>query len=387
MGLFTLVLHVHLMATNLKIFLVAGEESGDIHGSNLIRQLKRLADFSLYGTGGERLKSLDQKQYFDINQMTIIGISEVFSQLFFILNMFKTLKKRLLEVSPDLVILVDYPGFNLRFARFAHERGFKVVYFIAPQIWAWHYSRIEKIKRYVDFVLCILPFEEKIFKSEGVNARYIGNPIVDNIHIKINSKDEFYNINSLKTDKKTIGILPGSRKREIEALMPEILKAYVKLNDNFNFILPVASNLKVDEVLKFTQNTEIKVVQNSNYDVMKYADMLWICSGTATLEAAILQTPMVILYKVGKLTELIGKIFIKTKFIGLPNIVAGEEVVVELIQSRMNSDEIIENTSKVFKDYSVIKSKLSCISKNFLGVNPSLGAAKEIYSQFIKTNI
>ena len=387
MELFTLPLHVHPMATDLKIFLVAGEESGDIHGSNLIRQLKKLTDFSLFGTGGERLKILGQKQYFNVNQMTIVGISEVFSKLPFILKMFKFLKRKLLEINPDIVILVDYPGFNLRFSKFASEMGFKVVYFIAPQIWAWHYSRIKKIKRHVDFVLCILPFEEEIFKSEGVDAKYIGNPVVDNIRINVTSKKEFYSVNKLRTDKKTIGIMPGSRKRELDALMPEILLAYQKLRDDFNFILPVASNLSLEDVTRFTKNTDIKIVQNANYDVMKYADLLWICSGTATLEAAILEIPMIILYKVSKFTEMMGRLLIRTKFIGLPNIIGGEEIVAELIQNRMNSKEIVENTYRVLEDYSVIKSKLSGISKNFLELNPSLEAATEIYSRFIGKNV
>lgn len=384
---FILQLHVHQMATKHKIFLLAGEESGDIHGSNLIRQLKKLADFSLYGTGGKRLKSLGQQQYFDVNHMTIIGISEVLSKLHFVFKMFKTLKKSLLEVNPDLVILVDYPGFNLRFAKFAKQHGFNVVYFIAPQVWAWHYSRVKNIRKYVDLVLCILPFEEKIFKNEGINAKYIGNPIVDNIQTKMEIKKEFYGLNGLSPDKKTIGLFPGSRKREIDALMPEILNAYKSLKGEFNFILAAASNIDVNEILKYTDGTGIKVVQDYNYDVMKYADLLWICSGTATLEAAILETPMVILYKVGKLTELIGRTLIKTKFIGLPNIISGEEVICELIQDKMNSEEIIENTRKILKDYLDIKSKLRRISKKFLGMNPSVEASTEIYSHFFQKNI
>lgn len=384
---FILQLHVHQMATKHKIFLLAGEESGDIHGSNLIRQLKKLADFSLYGTGGKRLKSLGQQQYFDVNHMTIIGISEVLSKLHFVFKMFKTLKKSLLEVNPDLVILVDYPGFNLRFAKFAKQHGFNVVYFIAPQVWAWHYSRVKNIRKYVDLVLCILPFEEEIFKNEGINAKYIGNPIVDNIQTKMEIKKEFYGLNGLSPDKKTIGLFPGSRKREIDALMPEILNAYKSLKGEFNFILAAASNIDVNEILKYTDGTGIKVVQDYNYDVMKYADLLWICSGTATLEAAILETPMVILYKVGKLTELIGRTLIKTKFIGLPNIISGEEVICELIQDKMNSEEIIENTRKILKDYLDIKSKLRRISKKFLGMNPSVEASTEIYSHFFQKNI
>ncbi|UOD33802.1 lipid-A-disaccharide synthase [Deferribacteraceae bacterium V6Fe1] len=367
----------------MKIFLIAGEESADIHGSNMIRHLKKMADFSLYGTGGTRLKSLGQEQYFDINQMTIIGLDEILKKSSLIFNMFKTLKNKLIEKNPDLVILIDYPGFNLRFAKIAKKLGFKVAYYIAPQVWAWHYSRVKKIREYVELVLCILPFEEELFKKEGINAKYVGNPIIDNIMIKYKSKAEFKKDFSL--DKKiTIGILPGSRRKEINNLMPEIIKAYETLKDKYDFVLARASNVDKSLIEHYTQNTSIKVLDDKNYDVMKYSDLLWICSGTATLEAAILQTPMILLYKVGKITEFLGRIVIKTNFIGLPNIIADKQIIPELIQGEMNSDNILHHTNQILKNEINIKDDLKQLSNYFLNLNPSENAAKEIYSLLVK---
>jgi len=367
----------------MKIFLIAGEESGDIHGSNLIRQLQKLTDVSLYGTGGSRLKSIGQEQYFDINQMTIIGLDEILKKSPLIFNMFKTLKSKLIDVKPDLVILVDYPGFNLRFAKIAKKLGVKVVYYIAPQVWAWHYSRVKKIRKYVDFVLCILPFEENLFKKEGINAKYIGNPIIDNIKIKYKSKVEFKKTFGLEK-KITIGILPGSRSKEINNLMPEIIKGYEKLKDNYDFVLAKAANVEESLIERYTANTSIKVLRGLNYDVMKYSDLLWICSGTATLEAAVLQTPMILLYKVGKITEFLGRILIKTNFIGLPNIIADKEIIPELIQGEMNSDNILHHTNEILKNETNIKDDLRQLSNYFLNLNPSEKAAKEIYSLFVE---
>lgn len=367
----------------MKIFLIAGEESADIHGSNMIRHLKKMADFSLYGTGGIRLKSLGQEQYFDINQMTIIGLDEILKKSPLILNMFKTLKAKLIEVNPDLVILVDYPGFNLKFAKIAKKLGFKVVYYIAPQVWAWHYSRVKKIKSFVDLVLCILPFEEELFKKEGINAKYIGNPIADNIIINYKSKVEFKKTFGL--DKKlTIGLLPGSRRKEIYNLMPEIIKAYEKLKDDYDFVLARALNVEESLIKHYTDGTSINLLSGFTYDVMKYSDLLWICSGTATLEAAILQTPMILLYKVGKITEFLGRILIKTSFIGLPNIIAGKEIIPELIQKEMNFSNILQHTNKILKNETNIKADLRQLSNYFLNLNPSENAAKEIYSFLLK---
>ena len=362
-----------------KIFLIAGEESGDIHGSNMIRQLQKLTDFSLYGTGGVRLKKLGQDQYFTSEEMTIIGFDGIIKNFSFILGMFKKLKSKIQEVKPDLIILIDYPGFNLRFAKKIKSLNIPIIYYIAPQVWAWHYSRVKTIRRYIDKVYCILPFEEEIFKKEGIDAKYVGNPILDNIKLKYSNKEDFFSILNLDSNKKTIGILPGSRKREILSLMPEIIKANKILKDNYQFVLAKADSVEQNLIEQFILGSNIKV-SNYNYDVIAYSDIVWVCSGTASLETAFFKKPMIIMYTVSKFTEFIGRILIKTKWIGLPNIVAQKKIVPELLQEAVNSKNITETTKWLDQNYEAVEKQLEIVSELFSSLNPSEKVAKEIFS-------
>ncbi|MEC9491898.1 lipid-A-disaccharide synthase [Flexistipes sp.] len=364
----------------MKVFMIAGEESGDIHGSNLIRQLQKLADVSLYGTGGDNLKSLGQEQYFRTDQMTIIGLDDIVSNIPFIYRMFKTLEEKLDEVKPDLVILVDYPGFNLRFAKKAHAKNCKVVYYIAPQVWAWHYSRVHKIKKYIDKVLCILPFEEELFKREGIDATYVGNPVVDNMKYTFANRSEFCKYLSLDGNKEIIGLLPGSRKREISGLLPEMIKASEHFADNFEFVVAKAAGVNANVIAEYTDNTKVKMAENCTYDVMKYSKLAWVCSGTATLETSLNQTPMILLYKVGSLSWFIGKMLVKTKYAGLPNIIEGREIIPELLQSDMNAENIINKTEMILNNYDKFKKDIENISSKFDRIDPSKKAAEEILS-------
>ncbi len=366
----------------MKIFMIAGEESGDIHGANLIRQLQKLTSVSLYGTGGGNLKSLGQEQYFSTDQMTIIGLDGIISNIPFIFRMFKTLEKKLEEIKPDLVILVDYPGFNLRFAKKAHHVGCKIVYYIAPQVWAWHYSRVNKIRSYVDKVLCILPFEEEIFKKEGINATYVGNPVVDNIRYRFKEKKEFFDFYQFEEDKPVIGLLPGSRKREIENLFPVMVETSAKFGNTFQYVLAKAAGVDLQLIEAFLGGSDIVIAENATYDIMRYADLLWVCSGTATLESALNGTPMILLYKVGKLTEFIGRYVVKTKFLGLPNIIEGKEIIPELLQAEVSAKSLYEKTEEIFKNYNDYLEKIKNVKSKFDKKNPSAIAAQEIYSIF-----
>ncbi|MCA1927705.1 MAG: lipid-A-disaccharide synthase [Calditerrivibrio sp.] len=369
----------------MKIFLVAGEESGDIHGANMIRHLKLMTDFSLYGTGGVNLKDLGQEQYLDISDMTIIGVGQIFSKIPFIINMFKVLKKKLLEVKPDLVVLIDYPGFNLKFAKFAKKNGFKVVYYITPQVWAWHYSRVNIIKMYVDKVYCILPFEEDIFRKEGIDALYVGNPIVDNIKFKHHSREDFFYHLGIKDDKKLVGLLPGSRKREIYDNMPIFMDCVVRFSDRYNFVIAKADSVKEDWLKEYNlEASSIKIVKNSSYDVMKYSDILWCCSGTASLEAAILGTPSIIVYKISTLTNFVLKYFIKPKWIGLPNIILKKTISPELLNQNFNINALFKTTEEILKVADSIREELRYFKTIFEGRNPSQNVAQDIYEHFIK---
>jgi len=363
-----------------KIFLIAGEESGDINAFAVIKELEKLADFRLYGTGGKKLQSLNQVQYFDIKEMEIIGIDEVFRKLPFVIKMFYSLKKRIDEIKPDVVIMVDYPGFNLRFARTVKMMGYPVIYYIAPQVWAWHSSRLKKIKKYVDLLLCILPFEEQFFKNNKITAKYVGNPVTERISPLFANKKDFYNSVGFNMSKKTIGILPGSRIKEIKNLMPDIAKSTNVLSDQYQFVLGKAGSIEKDLIMRYIKNTKIKLVEDGTYDIMTFSDILWICSGTATLEAAIIQTPMIIFYKTGLLTEFLGRIFVKLSYIGLPNIILDKEIVPELIGKDVNQKNIIFHTRQLLNMKEKVVEDLSKISNLFSERRSSLIAAKEIYS-------
>lgn len=364
----------------MKLFLIAGEESGDIHGSNMVRKLGELTDLSLFGTGGHRLKELGQEQYFNADEMTIIGFDGIIKNIPLIFKMFKTLKKKVEEVKPDMIVLVDYPGFNLRFAEKIKQFNIPIVYFISPQVWAWNYKRVHKIRRLINKVLCILPFEEEIFLKENIDVKYVGNPIVDHAKPVYEDKAEFYSKIKLNNKKKVIGILPGSRKKEVQSLMPEIVKAYDKLKGHYHFILGKAESITDEFLNSFIKDTDILVVENMSYDVMAHSDLLWTCSGTATLETAYLRKPMIILYSVGRFTEIVGRILIKSKFVGLPNIISGKKIIPELLQDEMNAKNIIDATGWIFEHYTEVLTQIINVSEQFSDKNPSELAAKEIFS-------
>lgn len=372
-----------------KIFLIAGEASGDIHGANMIRHLKGMTDFSLYGTGGKYLKDQGQLQYFEISDMTIIGISQVVQKLPFIVKMFKILKKKLLEVDPDLVVLIDYPGFNLRFAKYAKKHGYKVIYYIAPQVWAWHYSRIKAIKKYVDFVYCILPFEEEIFKSEGIPSLYVGTPIIDQIKFNFEAKDQFLKYCNISNKKPIIGLFPGSRKKEIVDNMPVFREAIEQFYDRYHFIVAKAPSVKDEWLNVYLEGLDVKVIEDGGYDVMKYADLLWCCSGTATLEAAIIGTPFIIVYILSNVTTWLIKLglffkIVRIKMIGLPNIVLGEQVFPELINEDFSINNLLMYTQSILSKKSEVKNKLSCFKDLFAKQNPSENVVKHMHETFLR---
>lgn len=368
----------------MRLFIIAGEESGDIHASNMVRELKKLGDVELFGTGGSRLKELGQEQYFTSEEMAIIGFGEIIKRLPFIFRMFSVLEERVKEVRPDAVVLVDYPGFNLRFATKVKKLGIPVIYFIAPQVWAWHYSRVHRMKRDVDKVLCILPFEEEIFRKEGISATYVGNPIVDNIRVRCESAEAFRAELGLSADLPVIGVLPGSRRREIEGLMPVIREASLKWEGKAQFVLARAAS--VDPILLdgYIAGTDIRVVNGMTYDVMRHSDMLWCCSGTATLEAGICGTPMIILYTSGYLTKVIARAVAKTDYAGLPNIIAKKLVCPELLFEQFTPDMLSSQTEKEFARIDEVREELNRIREMFIGRNPSQIAAEEIFTLLSK---
>lgn len=366
----------------MKFFIIAGEASGDVHGANLVKELLKIyPNAEISGTGGINLKSLGQKQYFTDKDMAIIGFVEVFKKLPFIFKMFSTIEKAIKEEKPDIIILIDYPGFNLRLAKKIKKYNIPVVYYIAPQFWVWHYSRIFTLKDCCDLTISILPFEMDYFKKENVNGFYAGNPVVDNFKFRFKNKKEFLDNLSFSGNRKIIGILPGSREREIISLMPAFMDAALEY-DNIDFVISKADNISDELINQFIPKKDnIKVLPHAQYDIMQHSDFIWACSGTVTLETAIFEKPMIIAYSASKINVFLAKKISNLRTIGLPNIMAGYELLPEVHcigDGSAKKEMIIEAYNKAMSNIETIKKELAIISSKFKGKNPSFLAAEKI---------
>lgn len=365
----------------MRFFIIAGEASGDVHGANLANALKSVypeATFS--GTGGVCLKALGQKQYFTADEMSIIGFAEVIAKLPFIFKMFSTLEKAVVEEKPDAVILIDYPGFNLRMAKRLKKYNIPIIYFIVPQFWVWDYKRIFALRDYCDLCISILPFELDYFQKEGVNAVYVGNPVIDNFKFRYENKEDFLSASCLSGSKPVIGLLPGSRVKEVSGLLPAFIGAAKSYKDKYDFVIGRAGSISEDLISEYTQGTDIKYLSDAQYDIMKYADFIWVCSGTATLETAIFQKPMLIAYTSSFINIFVVKRLTKIRTAGLPNIIDKSAFIPEIISAHVQPSDIVECHEKVLANLDGIKSRLTKISSLFIGLNPSFLAAKEISS-------
>jgi lipid-A-disaccharide synthase len=368
------------------LMIVAGEVSGDLHGSSLIKELKALdPELNIYGIGGDRMINEGMNVNFHISSMAFLGFVEVIKHIPFIKKVQKELLEIIKEKKIKVVVLIDYPGFNLNFAKKLKELNVKVIYYISPQIWAWGQSRIKKIKAYVDKMIVVFPFEEKIFKDENINVDFVGHPLLDVLkNYNFLSKKELYEKFNLDTEKEILLLLSGSRKHEVQTILPEMIKAAEKLAEKFNFqiIVCASPNIGIDFFENIIDIKAFKIIRGYTYDLMKYAKLGIIKSGTSTLEAAIFELPMVIVYKTNHLTYLIGKKLIKLKEIGMANIIAGENVVPELIQNNLTENKIYEEAKKILLDeklYAGIKSKFSKVKTKLGNEGASKKAAKLIY--------
>ena len=340
---------------NKTIMIVAGEASGDMHGANLVREMLKIDPaLNFYGIGCNKLREEGVKLLANASDMAVVGLTEVVSKLRNILKIMGMMKKSLDERRPDLVILIDYPDFNLPLAKAAKKRGIKVFYYISPQVWAWRKGRIGQIKKTVDKMAVILPFEVDTYGQKGFSVNYVGHPLLDMVKLNY-SKQESRKKFSLVENKITIGILPGSRLSEVEKLMPELLQASEILAQKMpdvQFVLPLADTLEEKIITEIISrfNVKVKVISGHTYDVISCADLALVASGTATLETALLRVPMVIVYKISLLSYVIGRLIVDVKNIGLVNIVAGKTIVPELIQSDASGKRIAEEALSILKN-------------------------------------
>lgn len=370
------------------IFICAGEPSGDLIGSLLAKELKRIRpEARLAGIGGDNMEEAGVDVQFNIvRDLAIIGIVEVITNSGQILRLMRDTKKYLREKRPDILVVIDYPGFNLRMAGFAHGLGIKVIYYVIPQIWAWHRSRIKKIREYVDRAIPILPFEEKFLRDEGVEAKYIGHPLLDIMKLTMD-RDEVFRRFEFDPKKKLVALLPGSRKGEVEKLFPVMLEAAEKIEQAYpdvQFVLPKASTLPQEQIDRILSNysVDVKVVEAFRYNVRAATDFAIVASGTATLETGILGCPMLIVYKIAYPTWLIGKMIVKVPYIGLINIVAGDLVAQELLQDQCTAENVANQCVRILSDpeeVERIKYQLGVIKEKLGGAGASRRAAETVY--------
>ena len=335
----------------MRYYIIAGEASGDLHGSNLMKSIRELdpdAEFRFWG--GDLMVAAGGTLVQHINKTSFMGFWEVFRNLGYILARIRHCKKDLAGYKPDAVILIDYPGFNLRMARFANKLGIRVFYYISPKVWAWNQSRVEMIKKYVDHMLTIFPFETSFYRNFGYMVDYVGNPLLDAVESRTyrdESAEEFNERNGL-SGRPVISILAGSRIQEIENCLPVMLSV-IRHYPEYQFVIAGAPSVNPDIYLRYTEN-KVPLLFNQTYPVLQQSVAAMVVSGTATLEAALLGAPLVVCYRGSFLSYQIAKRFIKVKYISLVNLIMGKEVVRELIQDDFNSRNLKGELDKLLHD-------------------------------------
>ncbi|HLO46057.1 MAG TPA: lipid-A-disaccharide synthase [Leadbetterella sp.] len=352
----------------MKYFIVAGEKSGDMHAANLCLELVKLRpNAEMTGWGGEKMEAAGVNILKNYRELAFMGFWEVIKNLSTILGFFKLAKKQIRDFNPDVVILVDYAGFNLKLAKWAKNEGFKVVYYIAPKAWAWRASRAETIKKYVDLLLVIFPFEKAFFEKYGINTRFVGNPLFDEI-AKFQANPKFREENGL-ANKRIVALLPGSRKQEIEnmlGLMLNLTKEYADIQ----WVVAGISNF--DTGFYTMHGGDFKVIFDQTYDLLAVADAAVVTSGTATLETALFKVPQVVVYKTSNFSYQIAKRLVKIKYISLVNLVAQKQVVKELIQDEYSLKNAKNELEKLLFDNKCRDKQLM----EYNGIIETLGTTK-----------
>ncbi|OBP50126.1 lipid-A-disaccharide synthase [Riemerella anatipestifer] len=350
----------------MKYYIIAGEASGDLHGSNLMKALKQKdpnATFRFWG--GDLMEQQGGTLVKHYRDLAFMGFVEVVQNLGTILRNIKFCKEDIRNFCPDVLILIDYPGFNLRIAKFAKKLGIKVVYYISPQLWAWKESRVNIIKKYVDEMLVILPFEKDFYKKHQIEAHFVGHPLLDALSDLPPIDIQAFKKEHQLSDKKIIALLPGSREQEVKKMLSIMLSVRSEFKD-YQFVIAGAPSLPKSFYESYVDK-EVNFISNKTYDLLRCSDAALVTSGTATLETALLEVPEVVCYRGSKISYEIAKRLIKhIKYISLVNLIMDKEVVKELIQDELNTPNLVkelklilnENRASLLSDYKILKEKL-----------------------------
>lgn len=339
----------------MKIMFSAGEASGDTHGASVAKALREIyPSVEMFGMGGNLMDEAGVRIVYDIKNLGVIGLVEIVKSLpkFFKLRTY--LKHIMMKERPDVLVCIDYPGFNMKLAEVAHQLGIPVLYYIAPTIWAWHSSRGKTIKKYVTKVASIFPFEAEAYGKYNCDVEFVGHPLVDIVHPTM-SVDESMTYFNARAEAKRVLLMPGSRKQEVLSLLDVMLESGEKLlqsHEDVQFFLPRAHTIDQSELETFIKERRVPVTitEDHTYDLMQICDVCLAASGTATLETAMMELPTILLYKVSPITYGIGKMVVNLTHVGLPNIIAGKEVIPELLQSDVSADNIVEHMLPLLDD-------------------------------------
>lgn len=363
------------------IMIVTGEASGDLHGANLLKALRPTIDSGVkfYGMGGPELEAQGVEILFDAAKISVVGIFEVITHAKDIFAAQKLLRNCIEKRRPDLLILIDLPDFNLLLAKKAKKLGIPVFYYIAPQVWAWRSSRVKVIKERVDDLGVILPFEESFFKNRGLNAKYVGHPLLDSVKTSLN-KHDFKKLHKIDPSSHCVGLLPGSRKREVSSLLPVFLGAAEILQKQslkkIVFLVPQAATISQHDleeagIAEFRNRLDIRVIKGDRYNLMAACDCVVAASGTVTLELAILQTPMVVTYKLSPLSYQLGRLLVKLDYFSLVNLIAGYKAVPELLQDDVTPERVAKELALLLNAYTIKREMANAL----LDVRLKLGGA------------
>jgi lipid-A-disaccharide synthase len=372
--------------------IVAGEASGDKHGANLVIALRTLQPdlpFDFFGSGGDEMRAAGVETLVDIREVAIMGLIEVSRALPKFLQVFRRLRRAALEREPALVILIDWPEFNLRLAKKLNSDRQRVIYYISPQVWAWRSYRINAIKRFVEKMLVILPFEKDYFERNGVEVDYVGHPLLDSVNVTA-TRAEFCSRYNFDREQPIVALLPGSRNSEIKYILQPLLDAARQLNRSrpkLQFALPLARTLSREEVAKKAdQITNLRLIENDTYNALAAAELAVVASGTATLETAVIGTPLIIVYRASTLNWRLFRPLINVPFVGMPNLIAGREIAPELLQYDLNPERLAKQITEMLDDpdrLSRLRADLTEVRKALGAANASERAARRILEMLI----
>ena len=332
----------------MKYYIIAGEASGDLHGSNLIKSFKEQeakAEFRYFG--GDLMQAQGGTLVKHYAEMAFMGFVEVIANIGTILSNLKIAKQDILLYQPDVLILIDFPGFNLKIAEFAKKNNIRVFYYISPKVWAWNQKRVLKIKKVVNRMFCILPFEVEFYKSWGMEVDYVGNPILD--AIEANHEEEDFTLRYNLKAYSVIALLPGSRKQELNKLLPVMMKLVDRF-PSLQFVIAGAPNFTIQDYEFFIKNRAVQVIFGNTYNLLNHSSAAIVASGTATLETALLKVPQVVVYKGNAISIAIARMLVKIRFISLVNLIMDEEIVKELIQEDCTAEKLQAELNNLLHD-------------------------------------